>query len=125
MLARGGNDAPFKGDSPTVESAAGSSAEESRAPKRRSDGIGKSRESERRFETSPQRQKPETSISCCAEENCGSSASSVGEVEGARRSKWANCDLVFHNSIHRYFVFMPKIALTAITLLFSLSHVDG
>jgi hypothetical protein len=33
--------------------------------------------------------------------------------------------LFFHNSIHRYFVFMPKIALTSIKQLFSLSRVDG
>jgi hypothetical protein len=52
-----------------------------------SDGIGKSRESERRFVTSPHRQEPETSISCCAEENCGSSANSVGEVEGSTPQK--------------------------------------
>src|ERR1700730_5932571 len=87
VLARGENDAQFKWDSPAVENAAGSSAEGSRASKRSSDGIGKSRESERRFETSPHRQEPETSISCCAEENCGSSASSVGEVEGSTPQK--------------------------------------
>ncbi len=82
MLARGGNDAQFRWDSPAVENAAGSSAEGSRASKRSSDGIGKSRESERRFETSPQRQEPETSISCCTQENRSSSARSVGEMEG-------------------------------------------
>jgi hypothetical protein len=87
VLARGENDAQFKWDSPAVENAAGSSAEGSRASKRSSDGIGKSRESERRFEASPHRQEPETSISCCAEENCGSSASSVGEVEGSTPQK--------------------------------------
>ena len=34
-------------------------------------------------------------------------------------------DVFFHTSIHRYFVFTPKIALTQIQQLFSLSHVDG
>jgi hypothetical protein len=87
MLARGGNDAQFKGDSPAVENATGSNAEGGRASKRSSDGIGKSRESEQRFETNPHGQEPETSISCCAEENCGSSASSVAEVEGSTPQK--------------------------------------
>jgi len=87
MLARGGNDAQFKWDSPAVENAAGSSTERSRTSKRSSGGIGESRESERRFETSSHGQEPETSISCCAEENCGSSASSLGQVEGSTPQK--------------------------------------
>jgi len=32
---------------------------------------------------------------------------------------------VFHNSIHRYFVFTLRIALTSTKQLFSLSDVDG
>jgi hypothetical protein len=32
---------------------------------------------------------------------------------------------VFHNSIHRYFVFAPRIALTPLKQLFSLFDVDG
>ena len=53
----------------------------------------------------------------------------------AQRARWAkwkaamaqqvSSDRFFHNSIHRYFVFTSKIALTQITQLFSLSHVDG
>jgi hypothetical protein len=32
---------------------------------------------------------------------------------------------VFHNSIHRYFVFTLRFALTAMNQLFSLADVDG
>ena len=109
MLTRGGTDAQFKWDSPAVEKAAGSSAEGSRGSKRSSDGIGKSRESERRFETSPHGQEPETSISCCAEENCGSSACSVGEVEGSTPQRVNGFGPVFHNSIHRYLFLRRKL----------------
>jgi hypothetical protein len=101
----GEHDAQFKGDSPAVENAAGSSEEGSRASKRSSDGIGKSRDSERRFETSSHGQEPETSISCCAEENCGSSASSVGEVEGSTPQKMNGLGSrfpQFHSQIFRF-----------------------
>ena len=33
--------------------------------------------------------------------------------------------VLFHNSIHRYFVFAPRIALTRMKRLFSLAGVDG
>ena len=32
---------------------------------------------------------------------------------------------VFHNSIHRYFVFTPRMALTLMKRLFNLTGVDG
>jgi len=32
---------------------------------------------------------------------------------------------VFHKYIHRYFVIVPRIALTAMKQLFSLADVDG
>ena len=105
MLARGGNDAQSKGDSPAVENAAGSSAEGSRAFKRSSDGIGKSRESEPRFETSSQRQDPETSLSGCAQENRSSSARSVGEMEGGTAQQVSELGSrfpQFHSQIFRF-----------------------
>jgi hypothetical protein len=48
---------------------------------------------------------------------CGLLAESAGTA-----SKMAR---FFHNSIHRYFVFTPRIALTSIKQLFSLCGVDG
>jgi hypothetical protein len=125
MLARGGNDAQFKWDSPAVENAAGSSAKESRASKRSSDGIGKSRESERRLETSPHGQEPETSISCCAQENRSSSARSVGEVEGSTPQQVSEFGSRFPQFHSQIFCFHPAIALTSTKQLFSLSSVDG
>jgi hypothetical protein len=46
-------------------------------------------------------------------------------MEGGTAQQVRELGLVFHNSIHRNFVFTPKIALTQIKQLFSLSHVDG
>jgi hypothetical protein len=105
MLARGGNDAQFEWDSPAVENAARSGAKGNGAAERSSDGIGKSRESERRFETSSQRQEPETSISGCEQENRSSSARSVGEMEGGTAQQVSELGSLFpqfHSQIFRF-----------------------
>jgi hypothetical protein len=123
MLARGGNDAQFKWDSPAVENAARSGAEGSGAAERRPASFGKPWQSERK--TRPHSQETETALGCCAQENRRSSACSVGEVEGSTPQKVNGFGSRFPQFLHRYFVFTQKIALTLIKQLFILSHVDG
>ena len=63
-------------------------------------------QSGRRFDTSPQRQEPESSISSCTQENCRSSAGSVGEVEGCtarQMSGFGSCFPQFHSQIFCFY----------------------
>jgi hypothetical protein len=58
-----------------------------------------------RFETSPQRQEPETSIRWCAQENRSSSAGSVGELEGGTAQQVSELGSrfpQFHSQIFRF-----------------------
>ena len=61
--------------------------------------------SRRRIETSQHSQETETSLSCCAQENCGSSACSMGEVEGRtpqQVSGFGSRFPQFHSQIFRF-----------------------
>jgi hypothetical protein len=56
---------------------------------------------------------------------CLSHSNAVLILELQVRNPAAQLSPLFHNSFHRYFVFTPRIALTSIKQLFSLSLVDG
>ena len=57
----------------------------------------------------------------CLALNCGSVQGIGGEVKAGRKL----IVHVFHNSVHRYFVFTLTIALTSMKRLFNLADVDG
>ena len=60
--------------------------------------------------------------------NCGVVWGGVGRREGRKEGRKEGRNLtvhVFHNSVHRYFVFALRIALTSMKHLFSLAGVDG
>lgn len=112
-------------DSSGVEDAARSSAERTGAAERSSEGLGKPRESERKVEASAGRQEAEDYVSGCPQENRGGSARTLGEVEGRTAKEVTEIGPHFPQFHSQIFVFLPRIALTAIKQLFSLAGVDG
>jgi hypothetical protein len=69
--------------------------------------------------------KKRKTMSGCPQENRGGSARTLGEVEGRTAKEVTEIGPHFPQFHSQIFVFLPRIALTAIKQLFSLAGVDG